>query len=284
MILAAALLAASAAYGGSSILTPGTSRITSGSSFDFTLNTESLEPEESEAEEALGEYVVDLKVSPSASLSVKEGVGTLNAVTGSYQVTSSELGGISVLHFTVTPGGGIKSDTTYTVSVSVTGSCEASDSFSFIVTADNGQEKSGRESSAEDGERKPEETGESRKSGAPGSGKKSSGGMTVRSGGNASSSSSSAVTYAGSWDNYLTSLSVTGYEFTSKFNTIRDTYFLSIPEDVTELSVNAVPSDSSATVAVSGNSGIPKGRSKIMISVTADDGSVRIYRIYVDRG
>ena len=75
-----------------------------------------------------------------------------------------------------------------------------------------------------------------------------------------------------------------GYKFTSKFNKIRDTYFLSIPDDMTSLDVSAVPSDSSATVAVTGNSDIPEGRSKIMISVTADDGSVRVYRIYVDRG
>ena len=93
----------------------------------------------------------------------------------------------------------------------------------------------------------------------------------------------SNLVYAGSWDNYLDDLSVEDYEFTQKFNKTRDTYFLTVPLETTELSVSATASDSSASVAVTGNTDLPEGRSKIMVSVTADDGSVRVYRIYVDR-
>ena len=270
-------MSALAASASSSLLSPGTSRITAGSSFDFTLDLSSVIEKAGESEDgALNEFVAALTVSPAiSSLKVSEGVGSVNVVSGEYQVTSSKLGKHSSLHFTVTPAGDITKDTTYTVSVNVSGSVKASDSFTFIVEAVK-TEKPDDPKGGENGKEN------EKKQGFKMPGKKSSGG-SVPSGGGGGGSGSASTVYAGSWDNYLDSLSVDGFEFTRKFNKIRDTYFMTVPLDTTELTVNATASDSSAIVAVSGNTDLPEGRSKIMVNVTADDGSVRIYRIYVDR-
>ena len=134
-VLAVMICIVSYVYGGSSLLSPGTSKIQAGDSFDFTLNVGSLDSKDSDAEEALEEYVVSLSVSPApSSLSVKEGVGSINAVTGEYQVTSSQLGGTEVLHFTLSTPSDLDAETTYNVSVNVTGSVSGSDSFSLVVT------------------------------------------------------------------------------------------------------------------------------------------------------
>ncbi len=269
----------------SSLLTPGTSRITAGSSFDFSLDLSSVIEEAGEDEESggLNEFVVALNVTPAiSSLKVSEGVGTVNVVSGEYQVTSSKLGNHKTLHFVVTPAGEITKDTTYTVSVNVSGSVKASDSFTFIVVADK-SEKPDNPGKPDPGNGGDDKKDGKNQPGKPGikipSGKKSGGSMP--SGGGASGNASTV--YAGSWDNYLDSLSVEGFEFTRKFNKIRDTYFMTVPLEATELNVSATASDSSAIVAITGNKDLPEGRSKIMINVTADDGSVRIYRIYVDR-
>ena len=268
----------------SSLLSPGTSRITEGSSFDFTLDLSSVIKEAGEEEDGgLNEFVVALTVSPAiSSLVVSEGVGSVNVVSGEYQVTSSKLGKHQALHFTVTPAGDIQKDTTYTVSVNVSGSVKASDSFTFIVQhiKTESTEKPDKKDKQKD---KQKDTDEKKKSGMKMPGKKKSGGSMPSGGSGGGGYSDASTVYAGSWDNYLDSLSVDGFEFTRNFNKIRDTYFMTVPLDTTELTVNAEASDSSAIVAVTGNTDLPEGRSKIMVNVTADDGSVRIYRIYVDR-
>ena len=332
IVSAAAVLSAVFAFvsfAGSSLLTPGTSRTIAGSSFDFTLNVKSLDSDSSniEAEDVTREYVIALSVSPEvSSLSVKEGVGTVNAVTGEYQVTSSQLGDTGVLHFSVTPSENITSETTYTVSVNVSGDVSASDSFNLIVVPkevreatetpaeqiENTEEAQQTEESQQTEEQQAEEPQQTEEPQAEEqreangysqeatpqqssemtsnrtmpstkmSGKKFS--MSGAASGIASSGSlSSDLIYAGSWDNYLDALSIDGYEFTRQFNKTRDTYFVTVPLKVTSLTIDATPSDASASVAITGDTDLPEGRSKIMVSITADDGSVRVYRIYVDR-
>lgn len=269
---------------GSSLLSVGSNtQVIAGSSFEFSLDLSSLAPSEEEAASGF-DYVAALSVSGDLSeLSVSEGIGSLNAVSGEYDVNYTELGGDNKLNFTVTPSEDIAAETTYTVSVSITGGRTASDSFSFIVVPAETEESSD-EDSDEDSDDSSSGSSSGKGSGSSG---KSSGRQTGKSGAGSSSSGSSSsagsVTYAGSWDNYLDSLSVDGYEFTQKFNKIRDTYFMTVPDSVTSLDVSAEASDSSAVVAIAGDAALSGKRSKIMISVTADDGSVRVYRIYVDR-
>ena len=101
-------------------------------------------------------------------------------------------------------------------------------------------------------------------------------------GGTGGSTSESKTTYQGSADNYLESLTVDGYKFTQAFHKTRNTYFTTVEAGVSALEVDAEPSDDSANVVITGADNLSEGRNKVMVSVTADNGDVRVYRIYVD--
>ncbi len=105
------------------------------------------------------------------------------------------------------------------------------------------------------------------------------------SGGNAAGGSSSEedkTTYTGSADNYLESLKVKGHEFSQTFHKTNDTYFVTADAETESVTVTAVPSDDDAEVVVTGAEDLSVGRNKVMVSVTAENGDVRVYRIYVD--
>lgn len=91
------------------------------------------------------------------------------------------------------------------------------------------------------------------------------------------------ITYNGSSNNYLSDLYVTGYDFTESFNKDNETYFLTVNNDVSSLTTVAVPEEDKSTVKIYGNEEINVGTNKILVTVTAEDGSVRNYRIYVTR-
>lgn len=100
--------------------------------------------------------------------------------------------------------------------------------------------------------------------------------------GTGGSTSDSKTTYQGSADNYLESLTIDGYKFTQAFHKTRNTYFTTVEAGVSALEVDAEPSDDSANVVITGADNLSEGRNKVMVSVTADNGDVRVYRIYVD--
>ena len=90
------------------------------------------------------------------------------------------------------------------------------------------------------------------------------------------------VSYTGSSNNYLSSLTVEEKEIT--FNKTQNTYFISIPEEQTNIKVNYETEESTAKVCIYGNTELKEGLNKVLITVTAENGSVRNYRIYVIRG
>ncbi|MCL2341548.1 MAG: cadherin-like beta sandwich domain-containing protein [Firmicutes bacterium] len=91
------------------------------------------------------------------------------------------------------------------------------------------------------------------------------------------------VTYKGSRDNYLTNMTVTGYDLTPGFNKTNNTYFITVENGVTSININAVKEDRSAVVTISGNKNLQVGLNKVLIAVLAQNGDVRYYRIYVTR-
>lgn len=91
------------------------------------------------------------------------------------------------------------------------------------------------------------------------------------------------VKYKGSRNNYLSELSIDGYEINPGFNKTNNTYFLNVANDVTSITINATKDDSSAILSISGNTNLKEGLNKILISVTAKNEDVRYYRIYVTR-
>lgn len=100
---------------------------------------------------------------------------------------------------------------------------------------------------------------------------------------NKSISSMPTVTYKGSDNNYLSKLSVEGYELNKEFSKENSTYFLTVENNVESLNVEWTKDDITSTVCIYGNEELTTGTNKILISVTAENGNVRTYRIYVTK-
>lgn len=90
-------------------------------------------------------------------------------------------------------------------------------------------------------------------------------------------------TYKGSQNNYLKSLSINGVEFKNAFKKTTVDYFATLDDDLEKVTVNATPEDSTAIVTIYGNTNLEKGKNKILINVTADNGETRTYRIYLSK-
>lgn len=59
--------------------------------------------------------------------------------------------------------------------------------------------------------------------------------------------------------------------------------FIEVPSDCSEVNINAEPEDTNAKVNIYGNSDLTQKENKILISVTAENGEVKIYRLYITR-
>lgn len=89
------------------------------------------------------------------------------------------------------------------------------------------------------------------------------------------------VIYNGSNNNYLSSIEIEGAELTTDFNKEKSTYFATV-ENIEEITVTANAEDSSSKVAITGTN-LKNGENKVLISVSAENGDVRYYRIYVTK-
>lgn len=87
--------------------------------------------------------------------------------------------------------------------------------------------------------------------------------------------------YKGSNNNYLTSLEIEGVQLTSDFNKEKSTYFATV-ENIKTITVKANAEDDSSKVIITGTS-LKNGDNKVLISVTAENGDVRYYRIYITK-
>ena len=100
---------------------------------------------------------------------------------------------------------------------------------------------------------------------------------------NSSSKSSVSTTYKGSTNNYLSNISIKGYSLNKAFIKERLTYFVTVPNNVKLLNISTTKESSKASVNISGNSNFSVGVNKVLITVTAQDGRIKNYRIYVTR-
>ena len=89
------------------------------------------------------------------------------------------------------------------------------------------------------------------------------------------------ATYNGSNNNYLKSLKIKGIELNTSFNKENTTYFIKVT-NTSNLKITATAEDSLAKVAVVGNDNLKQGTNKILISVTAENGDIRYYRIFLN--
>lgn len=83
----------------------------------------------------------------------------------------------------------------------------------------------------------------------------------------------------------LKSLTIDGdYELTPKFNKDVTEYSLSVGSDVESIKINAEAVDDNAKVEIIGNDKLLEGENTIEIKVTAEDGTVRTYKINITKG
>ena len=82
----------------------------------------------------------------------------------------------------------------------------------------------------------------------------------------------------------LASLQVSPGTLTPAFSADRTTYWLQVDEDVTSVVVSASAADGNATTSVSGANSIQKGKNTVRVTVTAENGAVKVYTINVQAG
>ncbi len=88
-----------------------------------------------------------------------------------------------------------------------------------------------------------------------------------------------------SGNNKLSKLTVNGGELSPAFSSNTDDYNLSVPYSVSNLNVKAEAQDSKAKVSISGqNNLVAEETTDVKITVTAENGSSRVYTIHVKRG
>ena len=89
------------------------------------------------------------------------------------------------------------------------------------------------------------------------------------------------VTYYYSSNNYLKLLEINGYDITFDKDTLE--YSIKVKSDVTSLDIKAIAEDSKASVEITGNEKFKKGNNTVLITVKAEDGSTREYKITVNK-
>lgn len=83
-------------------------------------------------------------------------------------------------------------------------------------------------------------------------------------------------------DNNLSSLSVEGYTLSPTFSSKETEYKVNAGSNTQSVKVNAKKSDSEASVSGLGNHEVTEGENKIVVTVTAENGSVKKYTIIVN--
>lgn len=89
------------------------------------------------------------------------------------------------------------------------------------------------------------------------------------------------VTYYYSSNNYLKLLEINGYDIVFDKDTLE--YNIKVKSDVTSLDIKAIAEGSKASVEITGNEKFKKGNNIVLITVKAEDGSTREYKITVNK-
>ena len=82
-------------------------------------------------------------------------------------------------------------------------------------------------------------------------------------------------------NNYLSSLTVEGYELSPAFNTNTNNYTINVKSDISSINISAIPADNKARTVVDGNLDLVSGENNVTITVTAENGYKRVYTLTV---
>lgn len=92
---------------------------------------------------------------------------------------------------------------------------------------------------------------------------------------------STPVVYYYSSNNYLESLEIEGYDL--DFDKYTDEYKITVKNNVTSLDISALAEHYGARVEITGNGDFKEGENTVVITVTAENGSTREYKLLVTR-
>lgn len=81
----------------------------------------------------------------------------------------------------------------------------------------------------------------------------------------------------------LSGLSVSNGSLSPEFNPDNTSYKVTVDSDITKIDVNALASDPKSKVTIKGNDNLETGKNNIMVEVTAEDGSKKVYTIEVTK-
>lgn len=84
-------------------------------------------------------------------------------------------------------------------------------------------------------------------------------------------------------DSTLKKLDVSGYTLNPAFNSGVTSYTMKVTNNITGLSVTAIPNSDKAKVSISGNKNWQVGNNAILVKVTAEDGTQTVYTVNVNR-
>ena len=84
-------------------------------------------------------------------------------------------------------------------------------------------------------------------------------------------------------NNYLSSLSVDGYELSPAFDANTNNYTMNVGYDVSELKISGIPADNKSRTVVEGNLDLVAGENNVTVTVTAENGYKRVYTITVTK-
>lgn len=83
-------------------------------------------------------------------------------------------------------------------------------------------------------------------------------------------------------NNYLKSLSVTGYDLSPAFNKNTTEYKVNVDSNTEQVTINATKEDSRASISGTGTHDVSEGENKFNITVTAENGSTKTYKVIVN--
>lgn len=82
---------------------------------------------------------------------------------------------------------------------------------------------------------------------------------------------------------FLKSLTIEGQELMPEFNKETTAYTMQVTSEITELNIKAEAEDEKASVSIQGNKDLKDGENKATISVSAEDGTIKIYEITITK-
>lgn len=81
------------------------------------------------------------------------------------------------------------------------------------------------------------------------------------------------------YNNYLSDLSASNYQLTPEFNKNTTVYYISIPENITQVEIKATAESENSKIKITGNTKLTKTENTITVNVTSEKGTVKSYKI-----